>query len=460
MAPKRSSAPLRTSQRASRPSQKAAPTASAVHKTTKTTPRAAVTQALLTPAAFASAALAHVSEVEVVEAPAAPVAPAAVQSVHPFTYKLQWRAMLNKTEIYAERASLQSNIPDSGIAKVEAWFKQMEEESNNYKIVRTMMTATHAALSPRDRPSASLNLSNYTMFLEDELTAFERGGKVGMTIHVISQCRLCNMDDVATVSQTLQASQASQAPRATQGAPRQPRVTATSRQQDAMPAEVRELEVGGNFASTIIREWTCNTLGCNNREHLCYWPGEDDVTEHVPIIKPVLLAWSEAIQQGRLDASRPSPLMHSQIMRAKQEKESPRRRQQYSSSLPPINVFNSPAPVAPAPVALAPVIPAPAGTAATTSSPLAMPSDCELSMLEGIAAFIAWCKIQPSYGGEGSRLDEVQVVLDKESIDLEGMTKITVAEWLALGLRFGYRSRLKKSAATWVVAGMPVPEAD
>jgi hypothetical protein len=89
-----------------------------------------------------------------------------------------------------------------------------------------------------------------------------------------------------------------------------------------------------------------------------------------------------------------------------------------------------------------------------------MPSDCELSMLEGIAAFIAWCKIQPSYGGEGSRLDEVQVVLDKESIDLEGMTKITVAEWLALGLRFGYRSRLKKSAATWVVAGMPVPEAD
>lgn len=295
------------------------------------------------------------------------------------------------------------------------------------------------------------------MFLEDELVAFERGGKIGVTIHVTSQCRLCNMDDVAAISQ---APQASQAPRAIQGALRQPRVTATSRQLDAIPAEVRALEVGGNFASTIIREWTCSTTSCKNREHLCYWPGDNDVTEHVPIIKPVLLAWSEAIQQGQLDASRPSPLMHSQMMRAKQEsKESPQRRRQYSNTMPPINVFNSPAP-APTAAPVAPVIPAPTIATATTSSPLAMPSDCELSMLEGIAAFIAWCKNQPSYGGEDARLDEVQVILDKESIDLEGMTKISVAEWLALGLRFGYRSRLKKSAATWVVAGMPVPDAN
>jgi hypothetical protein len=50
------------------------------------------------------------------------------------------------------------------------------------------------------------------------------------------------------------------------------------------------------------------------------------------------------------------------------------------------------------------------------------------------------------------------VISDKESIDLEGMTKITVADWLTLGLRFGYRSRLKKSATTWVVSGMLVPD--
>jgi hypothetical protein len=148
--------------------------------------------------------------------------------------------------------------------------------------------------------------------------------------------------------------------------------------------------------------------------------------------------------------------MHSQMLMAKMADNMPSRRQQQGTQLQPINVFNSPTPVAPIP----PVIPAPtpAVTAATTSSLLAMPADCELSMLEGIASFIAWCKTQPSYGGEGARLDEVQVVLCKESIDLEGMTKITVADWLALGLRFGYRSRLKKSAATWVVAGMPAPD--
>jgi hypothetical protein len=63
--------------------------ASAVRKTTKTAPRAAVTQALLTPATISSAALARVSEVEeeAVEESAAPPPPPTL--VHPFTYKLQ-----------------------------------------------------------------------------------------------------------------------------------------------------------------------------------------------------------------------------------------------------------------------------------------------------------------------------------------------------------------------------------
>jgi hypothetical protein len=149
--------------------------------------------------------------------------------------------------------------------------------------------------------------------------------------------------------------------------------------------------------------------------------------------------------------------MHSQMLMAKMADDMPARRQQQGTQLQPINVFNSPTPVTPVALTM------PAHTIAATaltSSPLAMPADYELSMLEGIAAFIAWCKIQPSYGSEGARLDKVQVILDKESIDLEGMTKITVADWLTLGLRFGYRSRLKKSAATWVVAGMPVPDAN
>ena len=181
--------PKRTSERTSRPSsRKAAPTASAVRKATKATARAAVTRGLIP---RATATLAQVSEVEdrVAEQPAeqAALAPAPEPALqHPFTYKLQWRAMLDaRTQLHAMFAYRQSNMLDTSLQKVEEWFQQFVEEMPNYKIVRTTVAAAYAALPVSVRLSASYNLESYTLMLT-ELAEYERHGKIGLAIHVTS----------------------------------------------------------------------------------------------------------------------------------------------------------------------------------------------------------------------------------------------------------------------------------
>jgi hypothetical protein len=229
--------------------------ASAVRKTTKTAPRAAVTQALLTPATISSAALARVSEVEeeAVEESAAPPPPPTL--VHPFTYKLQWRAMLDaRTELYTMFYSLQSNVPDSGIEKIDEWFQMFKDDLQNYGIVRTTVAAAHTALAPKDRPSTSYSPDNYRMMLR-ELDDYQRQEKRVPTIHMTSQCRLFDMQAAMDAVEAIGAPQA-RTPRASQATqiatPRStPRVTATTRQHDAIPEERRAMHSGGNFSSTI-----------------------------------------------------------------------------------------------------------------------------------------------------------------------------------------------------------------
>jgi hypothetical protein len=85
------------------------------------------------------------------------------------------------------------------------------------------------------------------------------------------------------------------------------RNTATNRGIARMPSEQREIEVGGNYASSITARWLCSQKSCVNYQRgCCYWTSRDEATYHVPIIAPVLTAWAEGIRNGNLTAVAPT----------------------------------------------------------------------------------------------------------------------------------------------------------
>lgn len=253
-----------------------------------------------------------------------------------------------------------------------------------------------------------------------------------------------------------QAPRSSQRPRARAQAS-QPRTTATSRLLDAMPAEREDLEASGNWSSQIIKNWTCTLKGCPNEGKLCYYAGVDDSANHTPIIRPILVAWSEAIKDGRRTADELAPEMHSQMMRAKVAAElTPRRRgvaaQATVAQGQPITIYTSGSP---------PSLPtAPTAAVALVSSPVRMPSGSpavELSTIEKIDAFIAFCKSERRWHGEEEDLGIVKVLLKEHGESVEGMANADADEWVVLGIKSGYRKRLRMSAKRWMAAGMPVP---
>jgi hypothetical protein len=71
----------------------------------------------------------------------------------------------------------------------------------------------------------------------------------------------------------------------------------------------------------------CTSGAYRNEKKLCYWTVRNEAPYYIPIIKPVLLAWSEAIRTGALEPEEPSVEMFGQIVAAKPLIEaSPRRR--------------------------------------------------------------------------------------------------------------------------------------
>jgi hypothetical protein len=164
---------------------------------------------------------------------------------------------------------------------------------------------------------------------------------------------------------------------------------------------------------------------------------------HAPIIRPVLAAWSDAIRLGLRTKVEPSPEIHSQMMITKHTAlASPRRRardvqQTVTPSGQPINIYNSPAPI----------IPPIAQSSALTSSPLRMPSGSpELSTIEKVDAFIAWCKTERCWRGEEAELDYVRIQVREHGESIEGISNAAIDEWLLLSLKIGYRKRLRVSA--------------
>jgi hypothetical protein len=87
-----------------------------------------------------------------------------------------------------------------------------------------------------------------------------------------------------------------------------------------------------------------------------------------------------------------------------------------------------------------------------------MPSGSpELSTIEKVDAFIAWCKTKRYWRGKEAELDDVRIQIREHSESVEGISNAAVDEWLLLGLKIGYRKRLRVSVKKWIAAGMLVP---
>jgi hypothetical protein len=87
-----------------------------------------------------------------------------------------------------------------------------------------------------------------------------------------------------------------------------------------------------------------------------------------------------------------------------------------------------------------------------------MPSGSpELSNIEKVDAFVAWCKTERCWRGEEVELDFVRLQVREHGESVEGIGNAAVDECLLLGLKIGYRRRLRASAKKWMAAGMPVP---
>lgn len=51
----------------------------------------------------------------------------------------------------------------------------------------------------------------------------------------------------------------------------------------------------------------------------------------------------------------------------------------------------------------------------------------------------------------------MKVLLKEHGESVEGIANADADEWVVLGIKSGYRKRLRMSAKRWMAAGMPVP---
>jgi hypothetical protein len=232
---------------------------------------------------------------------------------------------------------------------------------------------------------------------------------------------------------------------------------ATRRQLSELPAARQELEVAGNYAGKITDNWKCGIRACNFfHKGLCYWTVSNSVENHVPIIPAVLTAWSEGIRDGRLDESEPTNSMYGLMMAAKQAHllHAPRKRETLSGSDGGSNSFTLNMSPGQPPV----VTPSFAAEQALFSSPVRMPSGSpELSTIEKVEAFIFWCKVERCWRGEEEGLDDVRIQIKEHGESVDGIGNATVEEWRLLGIKIGYRKRLRTSVKKWMAAGMLAP---
>jgi hypothetical protein len=385
--------------RASQPTpRRAALTASRVSKPVNRAARAAVTQALIGPASVNEVvdveALAGTlagtlarSEEEVQTAP--PGMESEIPREHAFRYRLQWKAILEgkKDSLRSHSTALTSDNTPEAIAVLANEMRMLSDEEPHWQQLRTSVTAKYTGLAERDWVTSDLGIEHKGLLeMVRQLSDWHKNGqgRLGLSVMVITKCKTYN------AFEHLQAPSVSTSQRQRASfTPRRPRDSATTRQLEVVSDEEDEMESEGNYSARITKRWTCGLKGCTNTGKLCYFAGANEHTNHTPIIRPVLITWSEAIRDKRLTSKAPSHEMFAQLMRAKQASvESPRRRVKDGDSAGhPINIYaaGAPAPIpAPPPDQYAPV-----------SSPVRMPTKSpELSTIEKIEAFIVYCKAE------------------------------------------------------------------
>jgi hypothetical protein len=463
--------------RVRKPSQKAALAAAKVAKPTSNATRAAVTEGLIGAATRALVYAAELSEpptgpavvVAEPEEPAEPIEipnepdvqtqgiedpPPAYHLPEAFSYTLNWRVTddIRRQDVTSDLVTQQSNMHAITVDKVKELNDTFERDHPHFQVVSRKYKAGYATTAEKNWQGTS-HLSSFSVLME-HLGEFHHAGKRGLQILVDTRVKITD-DPMAAIAAIGGPPRASQARRRTATVPPRPRDTATNRQLEAMPAERAELQAAGNHSGKITDLWKCTSGACGNKGKQCYWTIRNEAPYHFPITRPVLLAWAEGLRDESLTEKQPSVAMLGQMVAAKQLLEgSPRRRAKET----PAQGFTQGQTIiyagAPPPT---PVV-ATLATTALTSSPLRMPSGSpELSNIEKVDAFVAWCKTERCWRGEEVELDFVRLQVREHGESVEGIGNAAVDEWLLLGLKIGYRRRLRASAKKWMAAGMPVP---
>jgi hypothetical protein len=124
------------------------------------------------------------------------------------------------------------------------------------------------------------------------------------------------------------------------------------------------------------------------------------------------------------------------------------------------NITNLPASLAQAPVQAPapPILPRQSSSSKLYSSPVRMPSDpIEMSDLEVLDAFFAWCKNTVRWLGLYAMLDEILMLVKANGDNVHTMAKLSKVDWKEdISVVDSYRKRLKTSVKIWVNSGMPV----
>jgi hypothetical protein len=397
-------------------------------------------------------------------APAQEVQEVVAQSVQaqdpaPFRYSVQWAIKHPKDGLL--QGDTESRQSDSTVESCLEHFNGLLDsgckETPNHLLIRKQLLAGYSGLTSPNWILGSLTVASYQQLL-GHLQEWHAEGKRHLTLKAHAFVRDFTMADVtaSAASTTPAASATPTSTQATTTAPT-PRNTATNRQLAAAPAEREVMEVGGNWASEITARWTCTQRSCAfHNKGCCYWTGSDSATYHVPIIPAVLTAWAEGVRDKKLTAAAPSQEMYGLMMAAKYE----RVQSQSKGRGPGVVVNNYPALLPP------PALMSRDSTSSsqsrskkhTGSSPMRMPSDppLELSAMEVLDAFFAWCKTEREWRTEHARLDEILVLLKANGDSVYTMANCSFEEWKDLNVANGYRKRLKMSAKLWINGGMQI----
>ena len=386
---------------------------------------------------------------------------AAAASLVLFRYSAQWILRhVDGVQLQAGGDFHNTDVVDEAFATANAAVDRGIAEHPTTMLVRKQLSAGYLGLAERQWVPAAFNAQGWS-FLVEHLKDWHVAGKRSLTLKAVVTMRDVEVADIGYEDEQPIAAAAANTSRVRNTPIPTPRSrvrnTATNLGLASMPAERELMEVGGNWASAITARWTCSKKSCAfHQKGCCYWTGRDDPTYHVPIIAAVLTSWAAGIRDGELTAAAPTHEMYGLMMAAKHENQQRGGSSRVDRGVTVNNYAPPPSPMAPVP-ALS-ILPSQTSGGKVYSSPVRMPSDPpELSALEQLDAFFAWCKADVEWRGIAVRLDEILLLVKANGDNVHTMANISKDDWAKdINVADGYRKRLKMSAKVWINSGMPI----